>query len=274
MEIRQGSGASKQNQVVLRLSQKKDRKKKSLVGKILTQKNLNYPTVIAMITKAWQVKDGVEILDMDQNNLVFLFRFNSNEDFIRVLKGRPWNILGFLLNLQVWEDDMTLQDVNFDTAPFWLQFHNLPVDAFDSCNAKTLGDGAGEAVMLEDPMVDGKMLRTFIRVRSIIRLDKPLSTGFWVPREGRERIWVKIRYERLQNFCYKCGCLVHEGRGCKVENVAITIENDQEFGPWLSTQGVRTFEQVVVVCKNNWLEAQGYASDAQSEVPVDFSANW
>ncbi|KAK4271837.1 hypothetical protein QN277_020470 [Acacia crassicarpa] len=264
MEIGQGSEAGKQKQVPLWLSQNRERKKKALVGKILTQKNLNYPTVVSMINKAWQVENGLEILDLDRSNLTFLFRFNHNKDFQRVLKCRPWNILGFLLNLQVWEDDMILQDVSFDTAPFWVQFHDLPVDAFDGLNAKTLGDAVGETVMFENLMVDGNMLRTFIRVRSLIRLDEPLQTGFWVPREARDPCWVRIRYERLQNFCYRCGCLVHNGKGCRAEESVVSMKEDKEFGPWLSTLGTRTFEEVVVICKQQWPEARFSAFGDQS----------
>ncbi|KAK4276120.1 hypothetical protein QN277_019109 [Acacia crassicarpa] len=264
MEVGLVSEANKQKQVVLRLSQNHETKKRALVGKILTQKNLNYSTVVSMISKAWQVDDGVEILDLDRSNLIFLFRFNRSKDFTRILKGRPWNILGHLLNLQVWEDDMILQEVNFDTAPFWLQFHGLPVDAFDSSNAKTLGDAAGESVMFENPMVDGKMHRTFIRVQSLIRLDKPLAVGFWVPRVAKDPIWVNIQYEQLQKFCYKCGCLVHNGNRCKEENLAASSADKCDYGLWLSARGVRSFEDVMVTCKDGWPETPNLDASSQS----------
>ncbi|KAK4282357.1 hypothetical protein QN277_013744 [Acacia crassicarpa] len=264
MEMGIASNASKQKNVVLKVAQNHGRKKKSLVGKILTQKNLNYPTVVSMITKAWQVEDGVEILDMDRSSFIFLFRFNRDEDFFRILRGRPWNILGHLLNLQEWEDDMVLQEVSFDSAPFWVQFHGLPVEVFDSENAKTLGGAVGDAVMFENPMVDGKMRRAFIRVRSLIRVNEPLVSGFWVPREAKEPVWVKIRYERLQNFCFKCGCLVHDGKGCKADFVSKVAEECREYGPWLSTQGVRTLDDIVVVCRNGWPEVQCLGSASQS----------
>ncbi|KAK4267450.1 hypothetical protein QN277_024229 [Acacia crassicarpa] len=264
MEVGMASEARRQKNVLLRSSQNQRRRKKALVGKIHTHKNLNYPTVVSMINKAWQVEDGVDILDLDRNNFIFLFRFNNAEDYFRILRGRPWNILGHLLNLQEWEDDMVIEEVSFDSAPFWVQFHGLLMDVFDSVNAKILGDAVGEAVMVEDPMVDGRMRRTFIRVSSLLRLNEPLVSGFWVPRESKKPVWVKVRYERLQNFCYKCGCLVHVGKGCKVEVSSEVFEDNREFGPWLSTQSVRTFDDVLVICRKGWPEVRLLGSTSQS----------
>ena len=108
-----------------------------------------------MIKKGWQLDKEVEIHDLDRDHLTFLFRFKEVKDFRRILKGWPWSIQGHLLNLQVWEECMVLKDVDFSVAPYWVQFHGIPLEAFNSSNAKILGDSVGEAVMFEKPLSNG-----------------------------------------------------------------------------------------------------------------------
>ncbi|KAK4285165.1 hypothetical protein QN277_001900 [Acacia crassicarpa] len=256
MAEERSSGSKRSKQVVLDLGRRFEKRGGTLVGKILTGKKLNVPTVVSMIKKGWQLDEEVDVHDLDRNHLVFLFRFDNSDDYARILKGRPWSIQGHLLNLQIWEDFMVLKDVDFRYAPFWLQFHGLPLEAFDGSNAKILGDAVGETVMYEKPVVDGKLVRSFIRVRALLLLDAPLTTGFWVPRKDKDPVWVTVRYERLQNFCYRCGRIGHKSCGCKDVNASNGDVDDSDFGNWLSTPMVRTFEDILEVCKEKWEEAE------------------
>lgn len=72
----------------------------------------------------------------------------------------------------------------------------------------------GEVFEIEDPSVDGNLVRAFIRARVKIDILKPLSTGCWVPRRNLPKVWVFIKYERLQDLCYKFSTLGHDLRGC------------------------------------------------------------
>ncbi|KAI9125932.1 hypothetical protein K1719_003350 [Acacia pycnantha] len=81
------------------------RKGCALVGRLETDKNLNRGIVISMIKKGWGIDKGMEIHEMPDKN-AFLFRFTRQEDYHRVLKGRPWSIQNAMLNLQPWDDYM------------------------------------------------------------------------------------------------------------------------------------------------------------------------
>ncbi|KAK4283669.1 hypothetical protein QN277_000596 [Acacia crassicarpa] len=118
MEVGEGSGSGGRKQVVLDLEDKGERIGGSLVGKVYTSKNLNIPTVISMIKKGWQLKEEMEVLELDRSGLVFLFHFRDMKEYSHILKGRPWSIQGFLLNLKVWDDSLVLKDVSFDEAPY------------------------------------------------------------------------------------------------------------------------------------------------------------
>ncbi|KAI9077072.1 hypothetical protein K1719_040894 [Acacia pycnantha] len=95
-----------------------------------------------------------------------------------------------------------------------------------------------------------------MRVRSLICLNDPLPTGFWIPREDLEHAWVSVKYERLQVFCYKCGRIGHNGNACRFPNhYQQSEEGGGEFGKWLSVPAVKTIEENVVVWKKDWVEA-------------------
>ncbi|KAI9117874.1 hypothetical protein K1719_011016 [Acacia pycnantha] len=251
------SGSRVPKQVVLSFDKKAEKFGGTLVGKILTGKKLNIPTVISMIRKGWKLEDDLEVHEMDGSQLTFLFRFHNVKDYGRILKGRPWSIQGFLLNLQVWEDHMVLKDVSFEKSPFWIQFHGVPLEAFDEQNAKILGDSVGETVMFENPMVGGRLERSFIRARVLVDLSESLSSGFWVPRVNRDAAWVSVKYERLQYFCFSCGRVDHEGKGCSVSLARKEGEGKENlFGSWFGTSGAKTVEDRVVVCKAEWCEVE------------------
>ncbi|KAK4283490.1 hypothetical protein QN277_000434 [Acacia crassicarpa] len=256
MEEGQSSGTKNNKQVVLTLERNVEQSGGTLVGKILSSKSLNVPTVVSMIKKSWQLDDEMEIHELDRSQLIFLFRFHHVKDYARVLLGRPWSIQGCLLNLQVWEDLTVLEDIKFGEAPFWVQFHGLPLEAFENGNAKVLGDTVGEAVMYEKPKVEGRLGRGFIRVRSLIQLTDPLSHGFWVPRNQKPLAWVTVKYERLPDFCYIYGCIGHKESGYRASEGSDRGDHgERAFDSWLNTVDLRTFTDVVEVCKDTWCEA-------------------
>ncbi|KAI9084963.1 hypothetical protein K1719_033136 [Acacia pycnantha] len=64
------------------------------------------------------------------------------------------------------------------------------------------------------------------------------------------------KYERIQNFCFFCGKVGHDGRACK--DPKANKDHGVEpfgFGSWMGTAAVRTIEEALVVCKESWCEA-------------------
>ncbi|KAI9116793.1 hypothetical protein K1719_012159 [Acacia pycnantha] len=79
--------------------------------------------------------------------------------------------------------------------------------------------------------------------------------SFWVPRGSKSPAWVSVKYERIQNFCFFCGKVGHDGRACK--DPKANKDHGVEpfgFGSWMGTAAVRTIEEALV-CKESWCEA-------------------
>lgn len=66
-------------------------------------------------------------------------------------------------------------------------------------------------------------------MRVLLPLSKPLDSGIWVNRKGKEPLWVNFKYERLPHFCFSCGRLDHETKLCKKDSRSLRVS----FGAWL-----------------------------------------
>ncbi len=53
-----------------------------------------------------------------------------------------------------------------------------------------------------------------MRIRIKMDISKPLCRGRKARLSARNETWIAFRYERLPNFCYWCGMLMHGDRDC------------------------------------------------------------
>ncbi|XP_028753204.1 uncharacterized protein LOC114712822 [Neltuma alba] len=134
----------------------------TLARKIISDKNMNSTTMIQMIRKGWNLlkHEDLEIVEVERK--AFIFEFRRREDYLRILRGRPWSINGLLLNVQCWDEEMVFSEVDFNYCTFWIQFHDIPFAAMDIENAKKLGGLVGDALLVEDPRSEGLLSRSFL----------------------------------------------------------------------------------------------------------------
>ncbi|KAI9180468.1 hypothetical protein LWI28_027706 [Acer negundo] len=80
-------------------------------------------------------------------------------------------------------------------------------------------------------------LGKFLRVRVAILVDKPLRRFLRVDvlGDGEETV-MPIQYERLPNFCFRCGLLGHMLRECP-ENDKPLIDRELTYGTWMRAAG-------------------------------------
>ncbi|KAJ1432365.1 hypothetical protein SESBI_06624 [Sesbania bispinosa] len=72
--------------------------KKTLVGRILTDKALNRVAVKEILAQAWRLNEELKIFDMGPN--VFLFYFYESKQVKMVLEDGPRYVMGHILSLQ------------------------------------------------------------------------------------------------------------------------------------------------------------------------------
>ncbi|KAF7835884.1 reverse transcriptase [Senna tora] len=119
-------------------------------------------------------------------------------------------------------------------------------------NVERMGAKVGEVLIQENPIINGRLIRCFDRARVLVDLRKPLVAGFWVPRPSLPSIWVVVKYEKLNQFCYKSGIIGHDSKSCKSSSGVCSKDVKPLYGAWLGATPVRVWEEAVVVCKEGW----------------------
>lgn len=187
--------------------------KRSLVGKFFSEKISNRGEVKTVVSQAWGDPDGLQITDLGPN--IFLFTFKDKRETVDIMKKGPWFVMNHLLNLQRWIPEASVFEIDFARVPFWVQLHGMPLGTMNIPNASKIAQQIGEIIDVENPRITGNLVRSFMRVRILINVYKPLLTGCWVPRKDLPKSWVVFRYEKLQGMCFNCGVIGHEQQSCK-----------------------------------------------------------
>ncbi|KAL5819940.1 hypothetical protein ACOSQ4_023782 [Xanthoceras sorbifolium] len=203
----------------------------SLVGKIVSNREVNREAFKATISSIWRTTKGVEVEAVGVN--IFVFRFQCHWDRKRVLEGGPWSFDKQLLILKEVCGVGRVADTDFSLVPFWIQLYNLPLVCMNKEAGIYLGGLIGEVQEI-DSGGSGDCLGKFIRVRVLIDINKPLRRGLRVAMgENDELVSVLLCYERLPNFCYFCGLVGHLIRDCLLNDKGLMDDSNLKFGQWL-----------------------------------------
>lgn len=249
--------------------------KHALVGKIISEKALNRKTVRGMIIKSWGNPRGMYIVNLSTNT--YLFNFSEPATPRRIMAEAPWNILGSLLCLHRWTPEFTVHEIDFTYSPFWIQIHGVPLDGISKENARRIASKVGEVEEVEDPFMGYKLARGFMRARVNVDITKSLITGFRIPRKEMPNTWAWIYYEKLQDYCFKCGRLGHGRKDCdEPEAVALWNPSKPRYGPKLGVPPLKELTSVIAGMSHNGDEesevyAQGWESENDGRGGREFS---
>lgn len=152
--------------------------------------------------------------------------------------------MGSLLCLQRWVLEFTMFEIPFAHCLFWIQIQGVPLEGISKDNAMKIGSKIGKVFTVEDPIVEKRITRGFMRVKVLIDITKPLVTGFWDPRKDFPKVWVMLLYEKLQDYCYNCGYIGHNQKDCKEEkDMSLIGKNVPRYGPGLGVSPMRPLPQ-------------------------------
>ena len=98
---------------------------------------------------------------------------------------------------------------------------------------------------VEEPVVEGRILRSFLRMRVTIDIRQPLATGLWAPRKDTNLVCIWLKYEKLQECYFQCGRIGYEARQCK-EKKAMSLRNPRKpcYVPGLGVAVARLLEAI------------------------------
>ncbi|XP_068323296.1 uncharacterized protein [Pyrus communis] len=201
-----------------------------LFGKVLTHKTLNKWGVRNILIAAWKELGEVEIKWVREN--VFIISVKDESVASRIIEQVPWAVMKKVFSVVKWHPELALEELVLDAVPFWVQIRGIPLGLASLENIQCVTKEAGKFLAMEDP----GYARGFVRIRLLVDTEKPLFKGCWIRRDSNKETWVEFRYERLQDFCYKCGWIGHINTECSAE---MSGEGVVAYGEWIKAPPVR-----------------------------------
>lgn len=177
------------------------------------------------MAKIWKIGSPFQFQEISTN--LFVISFECQGDKWRVMEGRPWLFDNYLLVLKPFDGLVPPQKMSFDCEDFWVQMNNLSLACMNHEVGQQIGGTIGDVKGL-DVREDGTGWGSY-RVRIGLNLKKAIVRGRTVNLLG-EKMWIPLRYEKLPRMCFKCGFIVHGGKGCS--NTGTQLLSRVETSVW------------------------------------------
>ena len=104
-----------------------------------------------------------------------LFTFESESEVDTILANASWGFDKHLMILQKYDRVSKIEDLDFNTTPFWIQIHGLPVKFMNMMVAENLCETTGQVLRLLDSKTEE--CGGFMRVRVMVDVSQPLCSG-------------------------------------------------------------------------------------------------
>ncbi|KAF4358495.1 hypothetical protein F8388_005151 [Cannabis sativa] len=210
-----------------------------LYGKVIAPMIVDIPTVLDFVAKTWKKPISVvAMVDDVKNSNVFKFGFDNGNDRNWALANGPWCVRGYTLALQDWSPSVD-GPIVFNSLRVWVQVHNLPHEFYSRANGLLLGGLVGSVIKLDMEEDKPASWTTFFKILVDIDIHKPLCSGCFFDTNSGVKQWLQVKFEKIGIFCYHCGRLGHQRRGCSLSSPVTVAKCDgiplPMYGPWLST---------------------------------------
>jgi hypothetical protein len=129
--------------------------------------------------------------------------------------------------------------MDFSKALFWVQVHDMPLICMNRDIGYRIGESLG-TVEEVDVTGDGMGWGRCLRIRVYLDLTRPLDKGRALHINGKS-VWVSFKYEKLPQFCYTCGRIVHGPNSCK-GGASFRLNGGapvKQWGAWLRADDLR-----------------------------------
>ncbi|KAM2931996.1 hypothetical protein FF1_040127 [Malus domestica] len=201
-----------------------------LVGMVLNEKPLNKWGVRNILRAAWKDIGEMQVKWVKDN--LYIIIVPDENSARQILSQVPWTVMKKNFSVKRWSQDLALEEIQWDLVPFWVQIRGVPLCLCSPSNLTKLASAIGQVEEVENP----SLARGFLRAKVIVDTSKPLLTGCWLPRKQNQETWLEFRYERLQDFCYKCGRIGHTNMDCSFEQHR---GGGNGYGDWLKATPIQ-----------------------------------
>ncbi|KAL3648649.1 hypothetical protein CASFOL_005052 [Castilleja foliolosa] len=205
----------------------------TLIAKIITQKTTNLNAFKNSILRSWNPPGKVLTNNLQNNTMAFIF--NKEEDIIKILNA-TWTFRDQQIVVARWPPDKSLPEIDLNKILFWVHVFGIPVCYANLNTAQAIGGMIGKFVKSDINLATQKWKKS-IRIQVELDINQPLISSMVLYCNSKSRFQTEIRYERLTDFCYRCGLLGHKIISCSNPMTDIPKRvADNVFGPWMKIE--------------------------------------
>lgn len=205
-----------------------------LVGRLCAPKPPNSFHLLEVMKKAWRAKKDVTAREW--GNKLFLFTFKHREDRDWVLNQQPWHFENYLFVVAALKGNEQPSSVEVNTCSFWIRAYDLPWNCMSSHNMIDIAQRMGT---FEEIDTNENYAGSFMRFKVIVDITEPLLRGIMLKTEDGT-VWIPLKYESLPIYCFSCGIIGHQSRGCEsMKRVEGEYFDDLQYGPWIKASPLK-----------------------------------
>lgn len=205
----------------------------TLVTRVLSPKPININAFKNTILKAWSPKKKVSTNTLQPNNMAFIF---EDENDTNKIMNLSWSFRDMQVVVQRWPPDKALQELDLNKTLIWVHAYGLPVNLMNQSTAEYIRNTIGTFIKT-DLHTPAHKWKKALRIQVEVQIQKPLFTFVSVPRQNTSNIPIGIRYERISEFCFKCGVLGHKFLTCNdTLNLDSMDISTNGYGPWTKSE--------------------------------------
>ncbi|MBA0582139.1 hypothetical protein Gorai_024290 [Gossypium raimondii] len=119
---------------------------KTIIMKLLGR-SIGFNVLLKKITSLWCPRSPIQLMDLE--NDYYLIRFNSEDDYNKVVFGGPWVIFGQYLTVRLWSKDFSTSQSKVDTQLVWVRLPGLPEGFYSDFLIRAIGQLLGQVVKLD-----------------------------------------------------------------------------------------------------------------------------
>jgi len=180
----------------------------SVVVTTVNPRKQNLRALIGQMPRVWGFPDSCVGRILDKGKVQF--KFQTEEAMNLVLRRGPWSFNDWMLSVHRWYPNIT--EAEMKIIPFWVQITGIPLLFLTNAMARCAGNRLG--FVSEVDFDENSNHGGFVRVKIDWNLDDPLRFQRNFQFAVDENTVIKYRFERLRNFCSKCGSLKHDVKEC------------------------------------------------------------
>ncbi|KAG7534112.1 Reverse transcriptase domain [Arabidopsis thaliana x Arabidopsis arenosa] len=180
----------------------------SVVVTTVNPRKQNLRALIGQMPRVWGFPDSCVGRILDRGRVQF--KFQTEEAMNLVLRRGPWSFNDWMLSIHRWYPNIS--EAEMKIIPFWVQIQGIPLLFLTNAMARCVGNRLGNVAEVDfDENVNHP---GFVRVQIKWNMDDPLRFQRNFQFVAEENTVIKYRFERLRNFCTKCGSLKHDAKEC------------------------------------------------------------